>query len=113
MSRCATDATANTTVSLCANNKKNDRTNNLGKPRLVQLVPDVEHLLLNLLLADIISTQHASQLNSQTNILLLIKRFLAEFHNVKILTNIHQRYCFDMVLMVLGVSTKLIYAESG
>jgi len=41
------------------------RTNDLSKPCLVHLVPDVQHLSLDLLLTRVVSTQHATQLYKQ------------------------------------------------
>ena len=45
-----------------------ETTQHLGKPGLVDPVPDVEDLFLDLLLAGVVSTQHTVQLNIQTHI---------------------------------------------
>ena len=62
------DTPSDTTDNISEVRQLKETTPDLGKPGLVDPVPDVEDLFLDLLLAGVISTQHTVQLNIQTHI---------------------------------------------
>ena len=62
------DTPSDTTDNISEVRQLKETRQDLGKPGLVDPVPDVEDLFLDLLLAGVSSTQHTVQLNIQTHI---------------------------------------------